>query len=134
MQAEVHSVKDITTVICPTFSDFSRETSSQRTMQNGLQQQRYRCRTVQMQVPDGEWHRELTAGQDWVMEIRLIRSLRTCSTEESMRTCSIIISRDISRSMVTSVIHPVWLRCFCRAMQDTSTFFRQFRMTGLTEV
>ena len=134
LQVELHSEKDITTVICPTFSDFSRETSLQRIMQSGLQQQRYPCRTVQMKVPDGEWHRESTAGQDWVMEIKLIRSSRTCSTAESMRICSIIISRNISRSMVTSVIHPVWLRCFCRAMQDTSIFFRQFRMTGQTEV
>ena len=134
IKVELHSEKDITTVICPTFSDFSRETSLQRIMQSGLQQQRYPCRTVQMKVPDGEWHRESTAGQDWVMEIKLIRSSRTCSTAESMRICSIIISRNISRSMVTSVIHPVWLRCFCRAMQDTSIFFRQFRMTGQTEV
>ena len=76
----------------------------------------------------------INSWQDWVMEIKLIRSSRTCSTAESMRICSIIISRNISRSMVTSVIHPVWLRCFCRAMQDTSIFFRQFRMTGQTEV
>ena len=83
-------------------------------------------------VPDGEWDRELTHGQEPETEIRHTNLFKISSMTVFIQTFGIHIHH--SRLTETSVWHPVCQRCWCRVIWAISICFLLCRMCGQTEV